>query len=176
MSAQSLALLVSFCFLLLLSIAFLWVVRRSAGNASLEQVSVPAYRLRARLFAVVTIAGVVVAAATLAPWPHDARAGQANQTIQISARQWAWELSSDRARVGDVVEFVVTSQDVTHGFALYDPNRRIVAQIQAMPGFVNTVRHHFTEPGKYEVLCLEFCGLAHHAMVAEIQVQAKDPK
>lgn len=176
MSAQSLALLISACCLLLLGAAFVWIVRRSAGSAALEQVSGPAYRLRAQLFAIAVVAGVVIAATTLAPWPHDARAGQATQTIQISARQWAWELSTDKAHVGDVVEFVVTSQDVTHGFALYDPNRRIVAQIQAMPGFVNKVRHHFTEPGKYEVLCLEFCGLAHHAMVAEIQVQAKEPK
>lgn len=74
------------------------------------------------------------------------------------------------------MEFVVTSEDVTHGFALYDSDRRIVAQIQAMPGFVNRVRHHFTEPGKYEVLCLEYCGLAHHAMVAEINVAPKDQK
>jgi cytochrome c oxidase subunit 2 len=72
--------------------------------------------------------------------------------------------------VGEVVEFVVTSVDVTHGFALYDPQKRIVAQIQAMPGFVNKVRHRFDSPGKYEVLCLEFCGLAHHGMVAEIHV------
>jgi cytochrome c oxidase subunit 2 len=114
----------------------------------------------------------VIAVATLAPWPHDARASEVTRTIEAQARQWAWDLSSDQASVGDVVEFVVTSVDVTHGFALYDPQKRIVAQIQAMPGFVNKVRHRFDIPGKYEVMCLEFCGLAHHGMVAEIQVAA----
>lgn len=176
MSAQSLALLISLGLLALLSASFIAVLRRSGESVPLEQVSKPAYRLRGRLFILLIVAGIGISVATLAPWPHDARANQVNQTIQIKARQWAWELSSDRAKVGDVVEFVVTSADVTHGFALYDPQRRVVAQIQAMPGFVNKVRHEFVEPGKYEVLCLEYCGLAHHAMVAEIHVQPAEQK
>ena len=72
--------------------------------------------------------------------------------------------------MGEVIEFRVTSEDVNHGFALYDEQQRMVAQIQAMPGFVNKVRYQFTAPGVYKVLCLEYCGVAHHGMVADIQV------
>ena len=33
-------------------------------------------------------------------------------------------------------------------------------------------RVRFTQPGEYEVLCLEYCGLAHHGMRAVIKVRA----
>jgi cytochrome c oxidase subunit 2 len=49
---------------------------------------------------------------------------------------------------------------------------QMLAQIQAMPGFTNKVRHRFTEPGKYKILCMEYCGLAHHGMVADFDVAA----
>lgn len=171
---QSVALQITVGLLLVLTAAFIWVLRSSSGAKPLDQVTAPAYRLRAWLFASASVAGLVITIATLAPWPHDARAAEVTRTIQVKARQWAWELSDSRASVGDVVEFVVTSEDVNHGFALYDPQKLIVAQIQAMPGFVNKVRHRFDRPGKYEVLCLEFCGLAHHGMVAVIEVRSID--
>lgn len=169
---QSVALQITAGLLLVLTAVFVWVLLNTKGEQPLEKVAAPAYRLRMRLFLVASVSGLAIAVATLAPWPHDARASEVTRTIEAQARQWAWDLSSNQASVGDVVEFVVTSVDVTHGFALYDPQKRIVAQIQAMPGFVNKVRHRFDIPGKYEVLCLEFCGLAHHGMVAEIEVAA----
>lgn len=168
---QSVALQITAGLLLILTAAFAWVLLNSKGAQPLDQVAASAYRLRAWLFALASVAGLVITVGTLAPWPHDAQAAEVTRTIQVKARQWAWDLSDNRASVGDIVEFVVTSEDVTHGFALYDPEKQIVAQIQAMPGFVNKVRHRFDRPGKYEVLCLEFCGLAHHGMVAEIEVQ-----
>jgi len=171
---QSIALQITAGLLLVLIVAFTWVLLNTKGAQPLDKVAAPAYRLRAWLLAAASVAGLIVGVATLAPWPHDARAAEVNRIIEAKARQWAWELSSDKASVGEVVEFVVTSADVNHGFALYDPQQRIVAQIQAMPGFVNKVRHRFDSPGKYEVLCLEFCGLAHHGMVAQIQVTPKN--
>jgi cytochrome c oxidase subunit 2 len=47
---------------------------------------------------------------------------------------------------------------------------RIVAQTQAMPGYTNVLRYTFTEAGTYRVLCLEYCGAAHHVMAADIKV------
>jgi cytochrome c oxidase subunit 2 len=124
----------------------------------------------------VLVAGAVIAITTLSPWPHDARANEVNRHIDVKARQWSWELSSSEARVGEVIEFRVTSEDVNHGFGLYDENKQVLAQIQAMPGFTNKVRYRFDRPGKYEILCLEYCGVAHHGMVAEISVAADVPR
>jgi cytochrome c oxidase subunit II len=169
---QSLALQITTVLLLLLTACFVWVLRRTRGTASLHEVTEPAYRLRGRLFMLASVFGVLIALLTLTPWPHDAHADAINRSINVKARQWAWELSEDKLRLGETVEFKVESLDVNHGFALYDPDKRIVAQIQAMPGFVNKVRYRFDRPGTYQILCLEYCGVAHHGMVADIVVEA----
>jgi cytochrome c oxidase subunit 2 len=167
---QSIAAQITFVLLLVLTLCFLWVLRRTETPTPLEKLTVGAYRLRNRLFVLVLLSGAVIAGFTLLPWPHDAQATQVTRHIDIKARQWAWELSDQTARVGEVIEFRVTSEDVNHGFALYDDQKHMVAQIQAMPGFVNIVRHRFATPGVYKVLCLEYCGVAHHGMVADMQV------
>jgi cytochrome c oxidase subunit 2 len=41
-----------------------------------------------------------------------------------------------------------------------------------MPGYVNKLRVRFPAAGDYEVLCLEYCGVAHHAMRTVIRVRA----
>jgi cytochrome c oxidase subunit II len=168
---QAIALQITIVLLLALLACFVWVLRNTKGSVPLDQVAPPAYRLRMKLFVAVSAIGVVIAFATLTPWPHDAGAKEVTRRIDVKARQWSWELSDSHARVGEVIEFRVTSEDVNHGFALYDPDKRVIAQIQAMPGFVNKVRHRFDRAGKYEILCLEYCGVAHHSMVAEINVQ-----
>jgi cytochrome c oxidase subunit 2 len=83
---------------------------------------------------------------------------------------WQWEISQDHVEAGRPVDFQVTSADVNHGFGIYDPDMKIVAQTQAMPGVTNTLRHTFTREGTYRVMCLEYCGLAHHNMTAEFTV------
>ena len=167
---QSIAVLITSVLLILLTLCFFWVLRRTAVRAPLENLAPGAYKLRNRLFVLVLLVGALVTGFTLLPWPHDAHATQVTRHIDVKARQWALELSDQTARVGEVIEFRVTSEDVNHGFALYDEQQRMVAQIQAMPGFVNKVRYQFTAPGVYKVLCLEYCGVAHHGMVADIQV------
>jgi len=167
---QSIAVLITSVLLILLTLCFFWVLRRTAMPAPLENLAPGAYKLRNRLFVLALLVGALVTGFTLLPWPHDAHATQVTRHIDVKARQWAWELSDQTARVGEVIEFRVTSEDVNHGFALYDEQQRMVAQIQAMPGFVNKVRYQFTAPGVYKVLCLEYCGVAHHGMVADIQV------
>jgi cytochrome c oxidase subunit II len=79
-------------------------------------------------------------------------------------------LSHNRVPIGQTVEFHVTSADINHGFALYDPEMHLVAQTQAMPGYTNKLNYTFSRAGTYKVLCLEYCGIAHHNMIAEIKV------
>ncbi len=70
-----------------------------------------------------------------------------------------------------MVEFRVTTLDVNHGFSLYAPDGHLVAQTQAMPGYVNRLRVMFDQPGTYTVLCLEFCGMSHHRMRGGVEVK-----
>jgi cytochrome c oxidase subunit II len=132
-----------------------------------------AYRLRGWLF--LAAVAVLVAAnwRTLAELPYAnlmPRPDGAVVTATATGEQWAWTIKPDSFTVGQTVEFHVTSKDVNHGFALYSPDMRIVAQVQAMPSYVNTLRYTFTEPGTYHVLCLEYCGLNHHNMKIDIAV------
>lgn len=170
---QSLAAQITFVLLVLLALCFIYVLTRTSIPAPLEKLTTGAYQLRNRLFVLALVIGALITGFTLLPWPHDAQAAQVTRRIDVKARQWMWELSDQTVRVGEVIEFRVTSEDVNHGFALYDERQQMLAQIQAMPGFTNKVRYHFTTPGVYKVLCLEYCGVAHHGMVADIQVLPK---
>jgi cytochrome c oxidase subunit 2 len=78
-------------------------------------------------------------------------------------------------RTGDLVEFRVTGADVTHGFSIYDLGGTVQTQTQAMPQYVNRLRHRFPKSGTYHVLCFEFCGIGHPTMRAQLQVE-DDPK
>jgi len=91
--------------------------------------------------------------------------------VDVEAFQFGWDISQSEFEVGEPVEFDVTSRDVNHGFGIYNEDMEIIAQTQAMPDYTNTVYITFDEPGTYEILCLEYCGLAHHQMVTEIVVK-----
>lgn len=74
-------------------------------------------------------------------------------------------------KTNELVEFRVTSLDVNHGVGIYDPSHRLIAQVQAMPGYVNSLRWKFDKPGTYTILCLEFCGLVHQNMRTSFTVK-----
>ena len=169
---QNIAALVTLVLLIGLTYIFLKIVdTASYGDVSAQSFSAKSYKLRSKIFWLLVAIGAVLTIFTLTPWPHSKGSGQVDVRIEAKARQWAWDISLQEVKVGQTVEFSVTAEDVTHGFALYDPEQKMVAQIQAMPGFVNKVRYQFTRPGTYKILCLEYCGLAHHNMLAEIQAK-----
>jgi len=42
-----------------------------------------------------------------------------------------------------------------------------------MPGYTNRFQHTFHGAGKYKIICMEFCGIAHHDMTEEFTVIEK---
>lgn len=172
---QSIAWYTTLVLILLLSAVFIAVLRRSRDSGDAAEVARRGYGPRGKLFGLVLAAGVVITAVTLVPWPHQLQAGaEVDRVVEASARQWSWRLSDDQARVGERIEFRVTSEDVNHGFALYDPDMQLVSQVQAMPGYTNRLQYTFEQPGEYRILCLEYCGMAHHAMTASFNVLPAD--
>ncbi len=159
-----------------IAVAFIYVAVQAGRPADAAQVQRRSHAIRRWWFAALVVAGVGVAYASLRPFPIVNQRGQASaaQVINATGRQWSWELSQHQVRAGTPVEFNVTSVDVNHGFAIYGPNERIVTQTQAMPGFTNRLLYTFEEPGKYRVMCLEYCGVAHHGMVTEFEVVVAD--
>jgi len=156
------------------TLAFVFVIVNASKPADPSTVQKHAYAIRRWWFLALVLLGVGVAYASLKPFPIADQHAQAEsaQVVAAVGRQWSWQLSQNRIELGKPVQFDVTSVDVNHGFAIYGPNDRIVTQVQAMPGFTNRLLYTFTEPGKYRVMCLEYCGLAHHGMVTEFEVVA----
>ncbi len=96
--------------------------------------------------------------------------------VSVSAQSWSFDIEGPTIEVGKPVRFSGKSTDTMHGFAVYHPDGRVLFTMMLMPGMDNPTQlvHTFTEPGKYTVRCLEYCGAAHHDMRDEIVVVAKN--
>jgi cytochrome c oxidase subunit II len=167
---QSYVFVISLVLMIAVAASFWWAVRHSAADAQLSP-SGQVESYRSGLFWGLVVLGIVVAVATLRPWPYDVSAADDATTVTATGSQWSWEIVPQEVPVGRPVIFKVTSEDVNHGFGVYDPGGTMVFQTQAMPGYVNQVRYTFTHAGKYRVLCMEYCGLVHHDMIGEIEVK-----
>ncbi|MFC7371345.1 cytochrome c oxidase subunit II [Fictibacillus iocasae] len=67
---------------------------------------------------------------------------------------------------GSTVTFKVTSTDVVHGFQIPATN----VNMMITPGYVSTIKQTFTKPGKYLILCNEYCGAGHQVMAVTLEV------
>lgn len=161
----------------LVALAFIYIISQAgkpADDAATRKSAHTSHVLRRWLFGGFVIVFVVGSYATLRPYPiapQHAPLGIA-QVVDVVGVQWAWLIKPNTVQVGQPVEFRVTSNDVNHGFALYAPDGRIETQVQAMPGVTNKLVHTFTQPGIYQVMCLEYCGLGHAPMTSRITVVA----
>jgi cytochrome c oxidase subunit 2 len=106
---------------------------------------------------------------------HAATAPENVMRVDVSAQSWAFDLSQRKIEAGRPVRFSGRSTDTIHGFAVYHPDGRMLFTMMLMPGLKNptSLVHTFKEPGRYRVRCLEYCGIAHHAMQDELQVVAR---
>lgn len=69
--------------------------------------------------------------------------------------------------LGAKVHFQITSTDVLHGFQIVGTN----VNMMVIPGEVNHLTYTFSKPGEFLVLCNEYCGAAHEAMMMKIIVK-----
>lgn len=159
--------------LLLMAVVVGAFVRVVASTTAPPAAAPAVERLRSRLFWALVVAGVVVSGVSLARWPHAIPADPAER-VRVLGSQWSWEISPSELPAGVPVLFEVTATDVNHGFAVYDERGTLLFQTQAMPGWINRVAWTFSEPGIYRVLCLEYCGLIHHDMLAELTVRERE--
>jgi len=72
--------------------------------------------------------------------------------------------------VGQEIELLIKTQDVTHSFYV----RELRLKQDAVPGM--TIQMHFnaTVPGEYELACAELCGLGHYRMRSFVNVVSRD--
>jgi len=155
---------------------YAFVCLRSGHPADAGRVKAVLYAIRPWWFGLLLCfiaAGLIT---TLPALPYADTHGRASTppdlTVDVMAHQWYWEMSRTDIPVGRDVAFRVQSADVNHSFGIYDENDRMLVQTQAMPGYTNVVRYTFATPGTYRILCLEYCGVAHHAMITNLTVTA----
>lgn len=157
-------------------LAFLFLISRSGQKEDPAAVQTKAFAIRKWFFGALIVFGIIVAGVSLRPFPIAPQHGPAQtpQVIHVVGTQWAWKMDPGPIHVGTPVAFEVTSADVNHGFGIYNDTKRMLAQTQSMPGVTNRLVYTFEQPGKYELLCLEYCGLGHHAMVLTFDVVAAE--
>lgn len=148
---------------------FTGVAVQARRNVAYERVSDTGYRLRRYWLAFLIVflgAGLIVSAAFL---PYGESAGPKTE-VKVTGYQFNWTVRPDRIPAGTTAVFDVTAADVNHGLGLYDPQGRLIGNVQAMPDYHNRVEIKLDEPGTYVISCLEYCGLNHHRMIREFEV------
>ena len=79
-----------------------------------------------------------------------------------------WEPADIQAIVGQPLHLRLTSQDVTHGFAV---GQMEMEAVDIEPGEVTDVTLTFNQPGTYSYYCTRWCGPNHWRMRGTIEVQ-----
>lgn len=84
-----------------------------------------------------------------------------------ATKGWKFEPNEVRIPAGSEVTFYVTSGDVIHGFMVQNTN----INMMVIPGQISKLTATFDEPGIYNFICHEYCGVAHHTMYGRIIVE-----
>lgn len=162
-------------FLVLVAVAIcaLLAVAFAAHGSTVEQADVQrrGYKLRGVWFrglATIAIVGFLLSLPAF-PYRHRSQAAS-SQHYPVTALQFAFVMPPVLPLDTPIV-LDVTATDVNHGVGIYDPDGRITGQVQAMPGYTNSLPLVFKKPGQYTVLCMEYCGIAHHLMRATFEVR-----
>lgn len=89
----------------------------------------------------------------------------AGSEVYLLGRMWQWypviKLKKD-------TEYTLhlSSADVNHGFSLYPVN----INFQVVPGYDYGLKIKPNKTGEFTIMCNEFCGIGHHAMVGKVIV------
>jgi cytochrome c oxidase subunit II len=142
-----------------------WLSTRSRRSVNTDLLA----EFERRWLLIVVAILVALLAATIWFTPYGKSTPSDAQVVNVSAQQFFWQLKPAKVRVDRPVAFVTRSKDVNHGFGIFK-GHKFIAQIQVVPDTNSTLIHTFHEPGTYTVLCLEFCGISHHKMLATFQV------
>jgi len=95
--------------------------------------------------------------------------------IYVVGKQWMWklqhmegvrEINQLHVPVNKDIKLVMTSQDVIHSFFI--PAFRIKQDV--LPGRYTILWFRATTPGTYRLLCTQYCGTLHSAMIGEVYV------
>ncbi len=89
----------------------------------------------------------------------------AGSDVYLVARLWSWQPILE-LEAGKSYRIHLMSMDWLHGFSLQPEN----INIQVHPGYDHVLTVTPTNPGKYAIICNEYCGINHHTMLSPLYV------
>jgi cytochrome c oxidase subunit 2 len=111
---------------------------------------------------------------------HDMRSMPKNAyEIHVVGQKWNWDFLYKSGKkssneiyvpVGEPVKLIMSSRDVIHSF--YIPGFRVKQDV--VPGRYSALWFEATKAGVYQVLCTEFCGDGHSAMLAKLHALPRE--
>ncbi len=113
---------------------------------------------------------LVATAAMFAPLPLPAAAAQA-RTIDVDAREFAFEPAQIHVQKGDTVTIHLQSLDAAHG--LFIDGYGVDMHVE--PGKSAEVTFVADQPGKFKIRCSIACGPLHPFMTGELNVEPDSP-
>lgn len=119
---------------------------------------------------VALLVGLLLSTIWLTPYGEDSAAASGGRVVTVTASQFAWKIEPREVRAGEPLEFRIHAADVSHGFGLYDPDDKLVFQVQAIPDALQKEYATLAKAGTYRIVCLEFCGVGHHLMLDRLLV------
>lgn len=170
MGTTALVIAISYLVLVVVGIALAVLLARSTRARRHEADTATLARRERTWLGVVIVLLVALLFGTIFFIPYGAEAKGKRQVVRVEASQFAWAIDPPEVTEDLPVEFQLTSKDVNHGFGVYNDGDVLLFQLQVVPGDLQTAVYTFKEPGKYRVLCLEFCGFFHHGMIGELTV------
>ena len=99
--------------------------------------------------------------------------------VYVMGKQWMWKFAYPQGpnSVGVLhvpanrpVRLLITSRDVLH--SVFIPAFRV--KMDALPGRYTETWFTATKPGRYQILCTEYCGAQHSKMWGEVVVMAPE--
>jgi len=87
--------------------------------------------------------------------------------VYMVAQAWAFTPNPVVVPQDAEVTFYVTSRDIQHGFKIMDTN----INMMILPGQISTLKTVFHKPGTHNIICHEYCGIAHQTMYGQVIVE-----
>lgn len=101
---------------------------------------------------------------------QDPATATAPRVIEIIAKRFSFEPDTIEVTEGERVRLMVRSADGVHGLEIKKFKINTPVPRGGKPVAIDFVAN---TPGTYEILCSEYCGDGHEAMVGTLVVQAK---
>jgi len=148
---------------LVIAATFLWVARSTSEPGAIDYAR--ANRLRGVFGVSLGVILAIFLVLTLPRLPYPVEAAAPAHVVNVVGKQYAFSVSESpgpqslatweaefspvvEVLQGALVEFRVRTLDVNHGLGIYTPQGALLAQTQAMPGYVNRLRVQFDQPAR----------------------------